>query len=226
MIYHRRIEEILGGCHESALWPGGISPVCLGTAIFAQTPAVPPRPNAYAEFRAKGKVKLVVTTPAWKAGGDIPFENTQYRGNLFPGLSWTAGPRGTKSYVVIMQDTDGIMRGAPILHWTLYNIPASVTKLEPGMATNGNPPGSSYGPNARGTAQPYMGPRTPAGPKHHYHLQVFALNYTIPADPALTYDGLASDLRGHVLASGEVTGLGSVDPTAPPQPAPPPAAAN
>jgi len=62
----------------------------------------------------EGGATLRVTTPAFKAGGDIPFENTQYRGNVFPGLSWTAGPAGTKSYVVIMQDGDAMRNGAPI----------------------------------------------------------------------------------------------------------------
>jgi para-nitrobenzyl esterase len=192
-------------------------------SAFAQAPAVPSRPNALAEFPAKGGAKLTVTTPAWKDGSDIPYENTQYRGNVFPGLTWTKGPAGTKSYAVIMQDTDGVIKGAPILHWTLYNIPASVTKLDPGMAATGNPPGSSYGPNARGTAQSFMGPRTPPGPKHHYHLQVFALDTSLTADPAMTYDGLTGAMKDHILADGEVVGLGSVDPTAPP---PPPRPAN
>jgi para-nitrobenzyl esterase len=193
--------------------------------VFAQAPS---RPNALVEFPAKGGAKLTVTTPAWQDGGDIPYENTQYRTNTFPGLVWTAGPGGTRSYAVIMQDTGGVMRGAPILHWTLYNIPANVMKLDAGMVATGNPPGSSYGPNARGTSQPFMGPRTPPGPKHPYHLQVFALDTTIPADPAMTYDGLVGAMKDHILASGEVIGMGSVDPTAPPPPprpaAPPPPA--
>ena len=130
---------------------------------LAQPAAAPARPNALVEFPSKG-AKLTVTTPAWQDGGDIPYENTQYRGNVFPGLAWSAGPGATKSYVVIMQDTGAIVRGAPILHWTLYDIPANVTKLDAGMAATGNPPGSSYGPNIRASAQPYMGPRTPPGP--------------------------------------------------------------
>jgi para-nitrobenzyl esterase len=190
---------------------------------LAQTPA--PHPNALVEFPAKGGAKLTVTTPAFKDGGDIPYENTQYRGNTFPGLSWSAGPSGTKSYAVIMQDTGGTMRdGYPILHWTLWNLPTNVTKLDAGMTPTGNPAGSAYGPNARGASQPYMGPRTPAGPKHPYHLQVFALDTTIPVDPAATYVGLTSAMKDHILASGEVVGMGSVDPTAPP-PAPRPAPA-
>ncbi len=188
---------------------------------MAQPAATPARPNALVEFPSKGNAKLTVTTPAWKDGGDIPYENTQYRGNVFPGLAWSAGPSGTKSYVVIMQDTGAIVRGAPILHWTLYDIPANVTKLDAGMPATGNPPGSSYGPNIRAIAQPYMGPRTPPGPKHPYHLQVFALDTTIPANPAITYDELTGAMKDHILASGEVVGMGSVDPTAPP-PAPRP----
>jgi len=188
---------------------------------FGQPAAAPARPNALVEFPAKGSAKLTVTTPSWKDGGDIPYENTQYRGNVFPGLAWTQGPSGTKSYAVIMQDTGAIVRGAPILHWTLYNIPVSVTKLEAGMAATGNPAGSSYGPNIRASAQPYMGPRTPPGPKHPYHLQVFALDTTVPAKDTITYDELTGAMKDHILASGEVVGMGSVDPTAPP-PAPRP----
>src|ERR1700712_4808065 len=77
-------------------------------------PAAPSRPNALVEFPAKGSAKLTVTTPAWTDGGDIPFENTQYRSNTFPGLAWTAGPSGTKSYAIIMQDTGGSRNGMPI----------------------------------------------------------------------------------------------------------------
>ncbi len=189
--------------------------------VLAQPPAAPaaaPRSNALVEFPARGSAKLTVTTPAWRDGADIPFENTQYRTNTFPGLTWTAGPAGTKSYAVIMQDTDGVMRGAPILHWSLYNIAATTTKLEAGMAATGQPAGSSYGPNYQGAARPYLGPRTPAGPKHHYHMQVLALDTTVTADPAITYDALTAAMKDHVLASGEVVGLGTVDPDAPPPP--------
>jgi para-nitrobenzyl esterase len=105
----------------------------------------------------------------------------------------------------------------------MYNVPVSVTKLDPGMAATGNPQGSSYGPNVRGEAQPYMGPRTPPGPKHHYHLQVFALDTTLTADTAMNYDGLTGAMRDHILASGEVVGMGQADPNAPPAaPAPKP----
>jgi para-nitrobenzyl esterase len=199
-------------------------PALVTTPALAQPAATPTRPNALAEFPPKNGAHLTVSTPSFGDGGDIPFENTQYRGNNFPGLAWTAGPPETKSYAIIMQDTDGKMNGAPILHWTLYNLPVSVTKLDPGMQAAGKPAGSEYGPNARGAEQPYMGPRTPPGPKHHYHLQVFALDTALNPDPAMTYDTLTAEMREHILASGEVVGLAMADPQAALRPAAPPPA--
>ena len=159
---------------------------------------------------AKGNAKLTVTSPAFKNMGDIPFENTQYQGNKFPGLEWTAGPAGTKSYVVIMQDTDILRNDAPILHWTMVDIPATMTKLPAGMTEA--PAGTMHGPNIRGAMQPYMGPRTPAGPKHRYHIQVFALDTSVGNESMQSYDAMLAAMKGHVLASGEVIGLGSAPP--------------
>jgi para-nitrobenzyl esterase len=192
-----------------------VAALSVASAASAQEPPKDPEVGigqlALTTIPAKGGAKLTVTSPAFKHMGDIPFANTQYQGNTFPGLEWTAGPAGTKSYVIIMQDTDAVMRGGPILHWTMYNIPG--TKLDAAMMAP--PAGSSYGPNIRGANQAYWGPRTPAGPKHRYHFQVFALDTAIPADPALTYEALTAAMKDHVLASGEVIGLGQVDPSAP-----------
>jgi len=202
-------------------------PLALAVAMLA-APAIAQAPppaeerglpmSALVNLPAKGSAKLTVSSPAFKAGGDIPFENTQYQGNKFPGLEWSKGPAATKSYAIIMQDTDGIRNNMPILHWTMFNIPAGTTKLDAGMTAP--PAGSAYGPNIRAAAQPYMGPRTPAGPKHRYHFQVFALDTTV--DAAKTYDEILAAMKDHVLASGEVIGLGQVDPSAPPRPAPAP----
>lgn len=176
-------------------------------------PAVEPGASLLAlpNLPSKSSAKLVVLSPAFKAGGDIPFENTQYKGNVFPGLSWTAGPPGTKSYVVVMQDGDAMVRGAPILHWTMANIPASIMKLDAAMSAP--PAGAEYGPNIRGAAQAYMGPRTPAGPKHRYHLQVFALDTSLSADAVANYAAMTAAMKDHVLASGELVGLGRAMPS-------------
>ena len=171
---------------------------------------------------APGKAAaLTVTSPAFPPGGDIPLENTRWRDNRFPGLAWTPGPRTTRSYAVIMQDPDSQANGMPILHWTTYDIPAAITRLPADMT--GTASGAQLGPNIRGPAQPYAGPRTPAGPKHTYHFQVFALDTVVPPDPQLTYPQLIAAMSGHVVAAGELLGFDHKDPNAPA--APPPAAA-
>jgi para-nitrobenzyl esterase len=174
-------------------------------AVLADTPGPPPAPAglALAVFPAHGGKTLKVSSPAFKDGGDIPIENTQYGRNVFPGLAWSKGPYGTRTFVVIMQDADVKVRGG-LLHWSMYDITGR--KLEAGMTAP--PAGASFGPNMRGPNHAYMGPHTPAGVKHHYHFAVFALDETIPIDPALSYDALAAAMIGHVLASGEVVGLG------------------
>lgn len=188
----------------------------LAAAPVSRAQEAPPATEAGASLLAlvnlpaNGGAKLTVTSPAFKSGGDIPFENTQYKGNIFPGLSWTKGPAGTKSYTVIMQDGDAMRNGAPIFHWSLLNVPAAVTKLDAAMAAA--PAGAEYGPNIRGTNQAYMGPHTPAGPKHRYHLQVFALDIVLSHDAGASYEALTSAMKGHVLASGELVGLGQAPP--------------
>lgn len=197
----------------------------LAAPAFAQAPPsateVMASKLALTNYPAKGGKTLKVSSPAFKELGDIPFENTMYRANIFPGLEWSKGPKGTQSYALIMQDTDANMNGDAILHFTMFNIPASVTKLDAGMT---NPPaGAMYGPDMRGPMHAYVGPRTPAGPKHRYHLQVFALDTILQGDPAMTWAQLKAAIAGHVLASGQVVGLGSFDPQAPKPPPRPPA---
>jgi Raf kinase inhibitor-like YbhB/YbcL family protein len=174
--------------------------------ILAQPATLPPR-DAITELPPKNGIHITVKTQSWEDGGDIPLQDTQFGDNAFPGLIWSRGPEGTNSYVIVIQDADASQNGEPVLHLTLYNIPEDATRLHVGMVPEGNPRGSSYGPNYVGDAQPYIGPHPPPGQEHHYHFQVFALDTTIPAKPLITYDGLVSAMHRHVLASGEVVGL-------------------
>jgi Raf kinase inhibitor-like YbhB/YbcL family protein len=193
----------------------------LSVTVFAQAPPpVEPAPGAALLAMATNPAtqKLTVSTPGWKDGEDIPFKHTQYQGNEFPGLQWSKGPAATKSYAIIMQDSAFVMRGSPILHWSVVNIPSDVTQLPVGMKPEEKPAAAIYGPNYQGAGKPYLGPRTPPGPKHKYHIQVLALDTVLPSDFApKNYDELVAPLKGHVVAAGEVIGLGQVDPTAPPR---------
>ena len=149
---------------------------------------------------------------SFENGSDIPLEYTQYRGNTFPGLRWTAGPRGTRSYVVIMQG-EGLSQGSPTsIHLTLWNIPSTVMALERGMTVP--PAGAIYGPNVHGLNQPYAGPHTHTPAKQSYHLQVFALDRLLELPPDSSFEAIEQAMATHVLASGELIGWAAKDPNA------------
>ena len=165
------------------------------------------------QMPAKGGAKLTVTSPAFQNGADIPFENTQYRGNIFPGLGWTKGPAGTKSYAAIVQ---GELKGPgsnTSIHLVIFNVPAATTKLETGMKEA--PAGATYGPNVHGLGSEWAGPHTHDFLKHAYHFEVFALDTTLANDSKTSLSAVQDAIRGHVLASGEVVGLATMDPDSP-----------
>ena len=134
--------------------------------------------------------------------GAIPFAATAYGANRFPGLSWTRGPAGTKSYAVVVQDTDPPNPATgPLLHWTLYNLPAGARSVAAGAARF--PAGSGQSPTLTGRPG-YFGPRPPPGPAHHYHFQVFALDQLVEVKPDTPLAELLHILKGHTIAQGEM----------------------
>lgn len=157
---------------------------------------------------------LTVTSPSFKNGSDIPHENTQYGGNIFPGLSWTPGPSGTLSYAVIVQGQSlSDPTGVTSIHLTLFNVPATVNSLKAGMMLP--PDGATYGPNVHGLNQPYVGPHAHPNSKNGYHFQVLALDTVLQFKPDVPFDALVAAMKGHVLSSGELVGLAATDPDAP-----------
>jgi Raf kinase inhibitor-like YbhB/YbcL family protein len=147
--------------------------------------------------------------------------------NLSPGVTWSAGPAGTQSYVLVMEGEGGL-RKDPTVHWIIYNIPADVTRLPRGIPTNPHvkdPAGALNGQQDSTTgledvtAEPgYNGPNFHAsgGTPHPYYFEVFALDTRLDLDPTLAKRRVVvAAMQGHVLASGELVtrfGLHNFDP--------------
>ncbi len=87
--------------------------------------------------------------------------------NISPAVSWSPGPAGTMSYVLIMTDLDvpkdlslmnkpGVIipddaPRVPFIHWVLIDIPRSLTHLERGAESAGFvPKGKPFGPTDHG----------------------------------------------------------------------------
>ena len=148
--------------------------------------------------------RLLVTSGSFNSGGALDDKYTQNGDNMSPGLSWTKGPPGTQSYVVLAEDA-GVNRHDPIVHWVIYNIPSTTMSLPQNIPTDLHlENGAEQGKNVRGSAG-YIGPKPPAGQTHPYHFEVFALNSRLNLDPAnADRQAVVNAMKNHVLSSGEV----------------------
>jgi Raf kinase inhibitor-like YbhB/YbcL family protein len=173
-----------------------------------------------ARVRAQSPAKLTVTSTAFKDGQPIPDDYSMYGKNVSPALSWTGAPAGTQQFAVICNDPDAPMPGG-FSHWVIYRIPATAKGLPEGLpaVTSVTAPGLSgaiqglngFAAFARrgGTpAEPgYNGPRPPAGPAHHYHFTVYALDAALDLQPGLDRNALLKAMQGHIIGQGEIVGL-------------------
>ena len=151
--------------------------------------------------------KLRVTSPAFKNSEPMPIEYTQHGENLSVPLAWEGAPEGTKSYALIVNDPDAPsprLRLFNFTHWVVYDIPSSITGLEPGLPIkarleNGIKQGKNgYGKNG------YAGPLPPFG-THRYIFTVYALDSLLGLDPTRTKKkALVKAMAGHMLAQGRI----------------------
>ena len=75
-------------------------------------------------------------------GGEIPEKYTADGEAISPPLSWSDIPKKTKSLALAMTDPDALSMATPAIfaHWTVYDIPASVTGLSEGGGSGGELP--------------------------------------------------------------------------------------
>jgi len=149
--------------------------------------------------------------------------------NMAPGVSWSAGPAGTQSYALFMEGEGG-GRIDPTVHWIVYNIPASATRLptgipkdvyikDPAGAINGREDSSVFHGTVGGEVG-YRGPNFSAdgGRPHPYSFEVFALDTKLDLDPVQAgRDAVIKAMQGHVLASGVLAVRFGADNFKPPQ---------
>jgi hypothetical protein len=196
------------------------------TAIIGQqrgqtppaSPASPAAPGQPAQQgrggRGRGPIQVMtLSSSAWRDGGVIPAKYTQAGEDMSPPLEWRGAPDGIASYALIVHDTDAAIGTGTddVLHWLLWNIPASVTALHEHAPSMAQLPDGTRQISATGPY--YRGPGAAAsGPPHHYVFELFALDAMLDvppvgAQPPATRAAIVAAMAGHIRAKAVYTGL-------------------
>lgn len=147
---------------------------------------------------------LKLESSAFQAGEKILAKYTCEGSDLSPPLSWGAGPAGTKSWVLIMDDPDAPM--GTWVHWVAYNIPPSATGLAEGTpAQEKLADGTRQGINDFRKVG-YGGPCPPPGKPHRYFFKLYALDALLELPSKATKAGLLEAMKNHILAEAQLMG--------------------
>jgi Raf kinase inhibitor-like YbhB/YbcL family protein len=160
----------------------------------------------YASNRPGGD-PLRLWSDDFRHNGPIPRVHTCQGEEVSPGLSWTAGPEGTRSYCLIVTDADAPIPGVTITHWVLYNIPAGTTSIHRGVtAEQLLRDGMLQGRRFAGRRN-YLGPCPPFG-KHRYFFRLYALDTMLDLTPEnATRRQLLKAMAEHIVGFGEIAGV-------------------
>jgi Raf kinase inhibitor-like YbhB/YbcL family protein len=149
---------------------------------------------------------IVLSSPSFDPGSEIPARHTCKGEDRAPALQWVGVPRGTASLALIVDDPDAPDPRAPKItwvHWVLYNIPPSAGGLPEGGSPL--PAGTREGLNDWKSTG-YRGPCPPIG-RHRYFHKLFALDMVLGDLGAPTKAALERAMEGHVIERGELMGV-------------------
>jgi Raf kinase inhibitor-like YbhB/YbcL family protein len=153
---------------------------------------------------------MALTSSSFEDGGIIPPKFTRtVEMPISPSLAWSGVPQNTVSFALIVHDPEVPVQNTAedVVHWLIFNIPASATRLSEGVPAAAKlPDGSIQGTTLAGTLG-YMAPGARAdGPYHHYIFELYALDTKLDLGPDAQRANLFQAMDGHVLAKGVLTG--------------------
>lgn len=148
---------------------------------------------------------LLVTSPSFKNGGEIPLINTGYAEDISPELNLSNLSKETVSLAVIMDDL-GIPFVKEYNHWVIFNLPVSkkitvnIPHGEVLKDLGGAIQGVGYGKHC------YRGPKIPPVFKkpHTYRFTVFALDIKLDLTSKATKKDLLKAIEGHIIQKGSL----------------------
>ncbi len=145
---------------------------------------------------------LTLTSTAFAPNQTIPLIFTCEGRDKTPDLSWSDIPKGTASFVLIMEDLDA--PGGIWVHWVMFNIPATVQQWQ--TNTLNIPAGTLIGKNSWGEAN-YRGPCPPPGKDHHYVFTLYALDRFLDLPTGATAPEIQDAIKDHILGQAQLIGI-------------------
>lgn len=138
---------------------------------------------------------MKLTSPAFNNNQTIPERFTCRGEDINPRLEIRDVPEATKSLCMVMHDPDSVK--GDFVHWVAYNI----------KPTNAIPESDKTGTAGRNDfgRLGYGGPCPQSG-THRYVMELFALNSTLELSEGARREEVEQTMRGHVLASAQLTG--------------------
>ena len=185
-------------------------------------------------------------------GRPHPTDHFTLSSNRNPHLAWSGVPGGTRSFALICVDTEAPtvaddvnqegrsvsadLSRADFHHWTMVDIPATVSSIEAGECSAGVTAGGTQDPpgptgcrqgindytgwfagdaDMAGTYRGYDGPGPPWNDErlHRYEFHLYALDVDqAPVEGDFGAADVQSAIDGHVLAEATLTGTYTLNP--------------
>ena len=214
-------DETVGaiGCVANSCWgtltvPGEATPGLHKISVeggfsraFTVVEAQVGTPDATSADGSKGTETPVffgLDIPSFPSESVIPARYTCDGEDVSPGLSWTAIPPETETFVVIMDDPDA--PGGTWDHWVVFNIPGDTLQLQEAQPKADRLPGGGlHGKNSWGRNE-YGGPCPPKGPAQTYRFFLYAVDTTLSLPAGASKSKVLDAIEGHVVGESTRTG--------------------
>lgn len=142
---------------------------------------------------------MVILTPAFKNGENIPSKYTCDGDNVNPRLEISDVPAEAKSLILIMDDPDS--PSGTWLHWSVWNIDPKTTEIPENSVPQGAVEGmTGFGETGYGGPCPHSG-------EHRYFFRLYALDSKLDLPAGASRPELERAMDGHILAGAELMGL-------------------
>lgn len=148
---------------------------------------------------------MVLTSPDFKEGGELPQEFTCDGKGLSPSLNWANVPVTAQSLVLIMDTIPGPLRPGEVdignhFYFTAFNIPPSVLSISAGSTNIG-----MLGQNFQGKKLGYTPPCSQGPGSKKYSIYLYALSSKLTVAPKeATEAALISAMTGKIISRAEL----------------------